>query len=897
VLATLAALSAAACGELPPLSPEPGAADVHETTSELVAAPGNSIAAGWSHSCVMLEGGAVKCWGYNASGQLGLGDTVNRGSVGGQMANALPAVPLGKGLAAKALASGSFHVCALLSNNQVKCWGNNSAGQLGQGDNAVRGGSPGQMGDNLAPVDLGTGRTAKAIAAGGSFACAILDTNQVKCWGANNRGQLGIGDTANRGDQPEELGDALPTVYLGAGRTALSIAVGTTFACALLDDKTVKCWGDNTTGQLGRGNTMSAGDTQDSMTNLQPINLGMGLLVKTIAARAQTACALIEGVNQIKCWGYNGGANLGVGDLSHRGDGPGEMGDMLPYVNLGSGTTAKDVTLGVYHTCAILDTPNPPPGEVNTNQLKCWGNNLSGSLGLGDTSPRGDASNEMGDFLPLVPVGQGRSVRAVSGGEQHMCAVLDTNQVKCWGDAQLGQLGLGDTNDRGDASNEMGLQLPIVQMGTRGVVMAAVGLQFACVRLANGQLKCWGLNNSGQLGQGDMLIRGDSPTNMGDALLPVDLGPGRTIYNPGTAVPAAGSVIAAGERHVCAVLDNRSVKCWGSSAFGVGGQGDTLTRGEGPNEMGDFLPVVNLGTGKLATQVTAGSEHACARLSTNQVKCWGANANGQLGLGDTQHRGDNANEMGDILLPVNLGMGKTATQLVAGKLFTCALVTGSLVKCWGDSSGAVMATSGIIGDVPTEMGDALNPIPLGSGLTAKGIAAGAQHACAWLSNNQVKCWGDNTFGQLGQGDTTSRRTVGTLGDNLPVVSLGTGRTAKAVFAARNITCALLDTNQLKCWGENALGQLGIGDARNRGDALAEMGDYLPSLQLGAGRTVTALFGGANGSSPCATLENKQIKCWGSNNIGQLGIGNTVFHGRAPGEMGDALPPVDLGAEF
>jgi alpha-tubulin suppressor-like RCC1 family protein len=889
----LVGLGGAACSDLPPVSaelsqPEPAAPE--QVGSELVAAAGNAIGLGFNHTCVILEGGAVKCWGYNWAGALGLGHTNGVGGAGNQMSNALPTVQLGKGLSAKALAGGNDFTCAWLSNNQVKCWGENASGQLGLGDTVDRGSVPGQMGDNLPAVDLGTGRTAKAISAGWDFACAILDTNQVKCWGANPYGQLGIGDTRTRGTKPDEMGDGLPAVNLGAGRTAIAIANGDTFACALLDDQSVKCWGRNSYGQLGQGNTASVGSTQDSMTNLAPVNLGTNAKAKAISARGYTACALIDVTNQIKCWGYNSNAQLATGDLLHRGDGAGEMGDALPYINLGTGTTAKAVTVGSGHVCAQLDTPNPPPGAVNTNQIKCWGINWSGSLGLGDINPRGDTPGEMGDALPLVAIGQGRSARAISAGDTHTCVILDTNQVKCWGSSWSGQLGYGDFVDRGDNANEMGLQLPIVQLGTRGVVYATAGNRFACARLANGQLKCWGENGWGQLGLGDSFARGASASTIGDALPAVNLGTNRTVYS------GAGAVIAAGDIHTCAVLDNRTVKCWGRNEMGSLGLGDVVNRGSQAAHMGDALPALNLGTSKLAIQLTAGAYHTCARLSTNEVKCWGLNTRGQLGLGDAANRGDAAGEMGDALPIVNLGTGKTATQVVAGRYFTCALVTGGQVKCWGDGQGGgIVGTTGV-GDAAGEMGDALAPVPLGTGLTAKSIAAGGNHACAWLSNNQVKCWGDNTFGQLGQGDTVARKTVAQLGDALPVINLGTGRTSKGMFASDKSTCVVLDTNQIKCFGENTGGQLGLGDTRHRGDGPAEMGDYLPTLQLGAGRTVLGGYSGANAANLCVMLDNRHLKCWGQNSTGELGVGDIVARG-ATANMGDALPPVNLGAEM
>ena len=106
--------------------------------------------------------------------------------------------------------------CAHLDDKSVKCWGNNWDGQLGVGDTNHRGDGPGEMGDNLPAVDLGTGRTATAISMGDGYTCALLDDNSVKCWGYNYYGQLGVGDTNNRGDGPNEMGDNLPAVDLGS---------------------------------------------------------------------------------------------------------------------------------------------------------------------------------------------------------------------------------------------------------------------------------------------------------------------------------------------------------------------------------------------------------------------------------------------------------------------------------------------------------------------------------------------------------------------------------------------------------------------------------------------------------------------------------------------------------
>ncbi|MDB4981093.1 MAG: uncharacterized protein JWM82_1845, partial [Myxococcales bacterium] len=147
---------------------------------------------------------------------------------------------------ALAVTAGSYHTCALLDDHRVKCWGNNTYGQLGTGDTNERRGAPEEMGDHLPTVDLGTGRTAKAISAGRYATCAILDDDSVKCWGWSPQAfgsDRVSGDDTFIGDEPSELGDALPRVALGAGRTARLLAVGFYSACVVKDDESTHCWG------------------------------------------------------------------------------------------------------------------------------------------------------------------------------------------------------------------------------------------------------------------------------------------------------------------------------------------------------------------------------------------------------------------------------------------------------------------------------------------------------------------------------------------------------------------------------------------------------------------------------------------------------------------------------
>ena len=128
------------------------------------------------------------------------------------------------------------------------------------------------------------------------------------------------------------------------------------------------------------------------------------------------------------------------------------MGNYLPAVDMGSGRTATAIAAGYHHTCAILDN----------SSVKCWGANANGQLGLGDTNKRGDEPNEMGDNLPAIDLGSGKTARAISAGDSHTCAVLDNASLKCWGKNDSGQLGQENTNNLGDGSNDMGDNLPAI---------------------------------------------------------------------------------------------------------------------------------------------------------------------------------------------------------------------------------------------------------------------------------------------------------------------------------------------------------------------------------------------------------------------------------------------------
>ena len=231
--------------------------------------------------------------------------------------------------------------------------------------------------------------------------------------------------------------------------------------------------------------------------------------------------------------------------------------------------------------------------------------------------------------------------------------------------------------------------------------------------------------------------------------------------------------------------------------------------------------------------IAAGDDHTCALTASGGVKCWGTNWSGQLGDGTTDDR----------LTPVDVsGLSSGVTAIAASRYHTCALTVSGGVMCWG---------AGPLGDGTTDA--RLIPVDvsgLSSGVTA--IAAGGNHTCALTASGGVKCWGENAFGQLGDGTIDARLT--------PVDVSGLSSGVTAIAAGVSHTCALTVSGGVKCWGENGDGQLGNGTDYSRLTPVDVSGLSSGVVDIAAGWRHT-----------CALTASGGVKCWGSNDYGQLGI--------------------------
>jgi len=381
------------------------------------------------HTCARVIGGGLRCWGFGGGGRLGYANTSTIGD--DETPGAVGPVDLGSGRTAEAISAGGFHSCALLDDAGVRCWGFGGDGRLGYANRNDVGDdeTPGSAG----PVELG--RRAEAISAGGGHSCALLDDGRVRCWGFGDDGRLGYGDDENIGDDeaPASVGPVdLGSDSTGTAITATAISAGQDHTCAVLDGGRVRCWGLGSSGALGYGDTNTIGE-DEAPGAVGPVDLGEGRTAKAISAGSSHTCALLDD-GGVRCWGSGGNGRLGYGNTITIGDNekPGTVGP----VELGA--TATAITAGDNHTCALLDG----------GSVRCWGLGGDGRLGYGNRKNVGD--DEAPGSVGPVDLGSGRTAVAISAGGSHTCALLDDASTRCWGNAATGRLGYCDADDIGD---------------------------------------------------------------------------------------------------------------------------------------------------------------------------------------------------------------------------------------------------------------------------------------------------------------------------------------------------------------------------------------------------------------------------------------------------------------
>ncbi len=694
-----------------------------------------SVSAGYDYTCAVTAWGQIKCWGNNEYGQLGDGTTTDRST---------PVDVDGLSSGVVSVSAGKSHTCAVMTAGGVKCWGDNYFGQLGDGDFYLK---------RSDPVDVvGLSSAVASISAGGFFTCAVTAEGGVKCWGRNDYGQLGD-ETYTNSPTPVDVD--------GLSSGVVMVSAGESHACAVTTAGGVKCWGFNNSGQLGDETT------EDKNTPVDVKGLSRGVVMVS-AGESHTCAVTTEG--SVKCWGLNNSGQLGDETTSNRN---------IPVDVKGLTSGAVSVSAGYSHTCAVTDVGG----------VKCWGNNISGRLGDGTT---------INHLTPVEVDGLTSRVVTVSAGGAHTCALTARGQIKCWGDNFFGQLGDGITTDQLNPVDVIDL--------SSGLVSISAGNSHTCAMTAAGGVKCWGHNNYGQLGIGTTI----------DQSTPVDV------------IGLSDGVVsvAAGGWHTCAVTTSGGVKCWGHNGSGQLGIGTTIDQ---------FTPVDVIGLSSDVVSVSTGEYHTCALTTSGGVKCWGNNNHGRLGDNTTTHHQS----------PVDVnGLTSGGKSVSAGGSHTCAATTAGEVKCWGYN------VYGQLGDGTTT--DRHSPVDV-SDLSSEviSVSAGIFHTCGVTTTGELKCWGNNEYGQLGDGTATDQST--------PVDVIGLPDGVVSVAAGGWHTCGVTTLGGVKCWGSNEHGQLGDGTTDNRS---------IPDDVVGLSNGAASLSAGVQHT--CAVTDAGGIKCWGDNENGQLG---------------------------
>jgi alpha-tubulin suppressor-like RCC1 family protein len=488
---------------------------------------------------------------------------------------------------------------------------------------------------------------------------------------------------------------------------------------------------------------------------------GLGNGISKVSGGGGHTCALTTG-GRIKYWGNNTNGELGDGT---------PMEKHVPTDVLGfTGSGAIAITASQYRTCAVTT------GGV----VKCWGWNNRGQVGNGTV-------NTLGGVTTPVDVWGLSGVTQVSSGNDHTCAVTGARQVACWGLNYYGQLGNGQSSYQLTPGDVSGL--------ASGISAISSGATHTCVLTTGGAVKCWGDNNNGQLGDGTGLQRytiiavaGLSSgvaqiSGSGDHTCALTSLGGVKCWGLSGLADVSGltsgvKAISVSQDHSCAVTTAGTIKCWGDNSWGQ--------LGDGTKNPSQAAPLAVSGNSSGASAVSVAFGHTCALVS-GCVKCWGLNQYGELGDGTNNDSSTPVNVSG---LASGVSAVITGAQSPGGRAFSCALVTGGAIKCWGTSLVTLSS--------PTPL--SMNGFTTG----VSKISAGDNHFCAVTTDGRVKCMGSNQFGPLGdgQGYDGTAYTYGLAAGSILDVSAG-----------REHTCALTSAGGVKCWGDNSYGQLGYGEAR------------------------------------------------------------------------------------
>ena len=660
-----------------------------------------AIAAGWEHTCAVHASGEVSCWGDDSRGELGNGEESDFQPLPVKVVDMTDAV---------AITAAHWHTCVLRENGSIACWGGDHDGQLGDG----------HVGDNFdsaVPVEVLDISDAVAVSAGGEHTCALHETGEVSCWGDNSLGELGTGEAGN------EFDSGVP-VKVDAIADAVAVSSGHQHTCAVHEGGNVSCWGDNVADQLG-----SRLDWPADFSAV-PLSVPSVTDAVSVSSGAWHTCARRES-GSVACWGSNTAGQLGASPIhSHS--------DSAVLVTVEGIDDVVALTAGATHTCAVRESDG----------VFCWGSNSHGRLGHGQDS---------GASYEKVRVAGIDDAVEVSAGARHTCAVHATGQISCWGSEWKGR----------PDEDSVSPTLPVKVDGITTAEGVSARGSISCATLEERETSCWGVNFNNEL----------ATTDDGNA------SPVPVKYQDASEIARTET----GGTHACALHEDGTISCAGGNWFGA------LGNGEFDNHI-SWVPAKVVGIDD-AVGISLGFAHTCAVHETGEVSCWGLNGQGQLGNG-TDGLDNNSP------IPVKVQGITDAISISANFSLSCVLHETGEVSCWGDNEAGQLGTAEEAGGKYSPVDHISVPVKIEGITDATAVAAGFRHICVLHETGEVSCWGANVLGELGtdghipDDHTPTPQKVRDLTD------------ITDISAGAQHTCAV--SGSVICWGLGTQGQLGDG---------------------------------------------------------------------------------------
>ncbi len=746
------------------------------------------FAVGNGFACFARKNGSVKCWGSQAANGL-----FQNPAIGDRFSSFVPIAALTLTGGVSHLNAGHSTICALV-NGTAKCWGQNLHSVLVPSKEITEVKSPTEIsGLSGSILGLSMGKSFKVLRgftqAGsltlrGKVACAIVE-GWVKCWGGG-RGYLADGTWGTNFNE-NEIEKATPIKVPGLPAGATAISVGYDVSCAIIQGA-AWCWGGKLPMPyedcLKNDPECNRKLTVDDLKPIQIRDLSAG--VTSIAVDYNHACAVQNG--RVKCWGANETGELGNGTLTNSED-PVLVNNLLDF---------QEVTLGKTLSCAVgkntfwcwgsfgsLEVPQTSPTKIldlseqilyaeagtptcvstESEKIYCFDGRGAevGSASWGDavscTEPILTRSvEESEEFKEYLPPGKDfkdlKSVSKIATGANHSCAIIEGGSIRCWGRGDRGQLGNGTREHS---------RTPVRVSGLTNATAISLGGEHSCA-IVEGSVKCWGNNAAVHGHERNLCVLGDNSSN-DDSVVPVAV---QSLSN--------ATHLASGSNHNCAI-SNGALWCWGQNDFGQLGNGSTTD---------SKMPTLVKGLDSGVSAVSLGSFHSCA-IHQGSAKCWGKNDLGQLG---NQTKVDSPSP---VLVS---GLDSEVSVIAAGHSHSCAIHKG-VAKCWGGLLSAALGDGRFGNEGSTTP---VQVIGLDSKVSA--LALGKDFSCALMEGGAVKCWGVSEMGQLGVNGWYSE---GSFSSPQPVQFLPANATA--IASGTSHTCAI-SGGRPYCWGYDTLGEVG-----------------------------------------------------------------------------------------